>query len=166
MHNVFRQRYSLPYTAVEIRAEKVRYDGANYFCCSIMYFPIGAPSVYSQDLPAVPRDATHVSDDGLNGIRDEEDHDLMTGREEELTGDTFNGASNPRQPSPLKELTSVDAVQPNQHDTPKGQAGLMGMQSARSGQIFATITTDSITVWQSRVRNRSLHCEARLTTVA
>lgn len=117
-----------------------------------MYFPIGAPSVYSQDLPSNPRNANYVLQDGLDIRRDNGTGELIPGLGNESDTPSTTSASNTQQSSPSIDGLQQDGSQPGSGNAPSASFhGLVGMQSARNGQIFATITADSITVWQVKV---------------
>ena len=120
-----------------------------------MYFPIGAPSVYSQDLPNIRRDANHVVQDGLDEKKkNEARNELIPGLNEDTGPSTPSAApGTPRSQnnSPSVNGSRRDGTMQAHRSRPTSSLGLAGMQSARSGQLFATITSDSITIWQAKV---------------
>ena len=110
-----------------------------------MYFPIGAPSVYSQDLPTKPRDADGVLQDGLETTRKGNNGELISGVGSDSDTTNSTSASDTLRSNSSDRLNRQDDAGTGRYD------GLVGMQSSRSGQIFATITFDSITIWQAKV---------------
>ncbi|KAL9081805.1 MAG: hypothetical protein Q9159_007012 [Coniocarpon cinnabarinum] len=109
-----------------------------------MYFPLGAPSVYSQDVPTRPRETSQVSNDGVDAGALVGQGTLISDRvdESQTLGDepTFSGQSPP---------SSQDSQLEND-GTGLYHRGLTGLQASRNGHIFATITGDTITVWQTK----------------
>lgn len=116
-----------------------------------MYWPIGAPTVYEQDLAG--GDFHHAIDDSSS--------------KEANSQDLISGPSTTQSEESLEPLPAIEDI--NGHGTPmlggekhgilshkhleqpQKDSGIIAMQPSRSGQIFATITLDALTIWEARV---------------
>ena len=113
-----------------------------------MYFPLGAPSVYSHDLPSRPRDANQFLQDGLFDQQNASTAELVPG-----LGPPTDAPIQDSSASAQEQASVRPRVQDGQAcgDHKQREHSLIGMQASRSGHVFATISSDTITVWQTKV---------------
>lgn len=131
-----------------------------------MYWPIGAPSVYEQDIPTLKSDVTN---DGLPRSPSQQPESLIPDLEKHSVADSNslqnlepatngtgvgshgshldhrldrNGSANERPQRDYFKLKS------NESDG----STILGVKSSRAGHIFATITREALTVWQTKVK--------------
>lgn len=122
-----------------------------------MYWPVGAPRVYAAAHEKSARSAGSANEStskaGLTDDRNEE-HDV----EQEGRGG-INSAKEDDSQTP--RILSREQLQARERSLPDGESevtqpqeygdNIIGLQVARNGQIFATITSTDLTVWQTRV---------------
>jgi RAB6A-GEF complex partner protein 1 len=144
-----------------------------------MYWPIGTPRVYATSSNQASHLAVVVSHDGLPNPSSRSSPDQA--RSSLLAADSIRpGQEDLDLPTPVTPLTpAVQSIEDDDHDgrgfaaSPFRQVSasipvgdpILALKVSRIGHIFATITSTSITIWQTKVREarespqgRSLTC--------
>ncbi len=103
-----------------------------------MYWPIGGPRAYEQELPNHPSQLSH---DGINGP---EKKSIRTISQDAIV---YNGPSR----SPVDQTTKKNSWETTSIPDQEDNGDIIGMRVARQGHLFATITFSSLTVWQTKV---------------
>ncbi|KAK0932541.1 WD40 repeat protein [Friedmanniomyces endolithicus] len=105
-----------------------------------MYWPLGAPKAYSLSKHATAPARTSHSDDGVE--------------RSSASATTFRsslGGAADQEPKTVGEGSQRNGTQPNGGDLPDGSSNeILSAKLARSGDIFATITRSTLTVWQAK----------------
>lgn len=102
-----------------------------------MYWPIGAPRVYAVSAVGRTPAGLHAGSDETNESISEhdgapvDDQDRKTNAQEH--GDEIPDEDNPRAPLQKEKQAIID------------------LKVARQGHLFATITSDTLTIWQTQV---------------
>ncbi|KAK0795026.1 WD40 repeat protein [Friedmanniomyces endolithicus] len=108
-------------------------------CCA-MYWPLGAPKAYSLSKHATAPVRTSRSDDGVE--------------RSSASATTFRnslGGAADQEAKTVEEGSQRNGTQPNGGDLPDGSSNeILSAKLARSGDIFATITHSTLTVWQAK----------------
>lgn len=129
-----------------------------------MYWPVGVPSVYEQDLPLDNRPVSH---DGLDAIHEEGPQESLkpphtAHASSALDDDGISPTSTPPVPdAPEDQLTRARlAKHTRKHsrspslNTPALQiydkGDIIDARPSRSGHLFATITRTSLAIWQTK----------------
>lgn len=102
-----------------------------------MYWPIGAPTIYEQDLV----DDLTTSEDGLSGTIHEETSETLD--------DEGEGNGQHERPS------TSGGVRAKRNDARNAQV-ILAMSSSRTGNLLATMTEQRISIWQTKVRSPSI----------
>lgn len=106
-----------------------------------MYWPNGVPRVYAVNGPDIAR----VSDDGHH--RNEQSSDTERRSSTEISEQDVGNSETPsNQENGSKTEPLPDADTPNWEDE-----AIHGLCVSRAGNMFATITESSISLWQTRV---------------
>ncbi|KAK0337029.1 WD40 repeat protein [Friedmanniomyces endolithicus] len=105
-----------------------------------MYWPLGAPKAYSLSKHATAPATTLYSDGGV----------ATPGATAVTTRSGLGGAAD-EETGTLKESTQRNGTSTNGGDLPNGSSNeFLSAKLARSGDIFATITRSTLTVWQAK----------------
>jgi RAB6A-GEF complex partner protein 1 len=134
-----------------------------------MYWPIGAPRIYAASDNRIPKDRALKSGDGANTQQSgDSDHVSAVGTTGEAgssgvdVGNEDAESTISREEREQNEERSSHLNQPLENSlnlgrpqTPGGSVsgGIIGLRVSRNGLMFATITTDVLTIWQTRVRS-------------
>lgn len=115
-----------------------------------MYWPVGAPKVYSLSKRATADVRTTRSNDGLEqtGTSQGASHAGLVGGEAEVSGGNIEDAAPPK-------LSGHGDANGAVHDADTVGSGaedseILSAKLSRGGGIFATITRSSLTVWQAK----------------
>lgn len=131
-----------------------------------MFWPIGSPRVYATSQRQLPRERHITSNDGVNS---EAPPAAVNGKRHE-TAPAYADAD-AAQPKPLGDNAEHDAPvtqgpngsAPQASSTTNGavqgtdaetdvDGEIIALRVARNGQLFATITRSTLTIWQTKVR--------------
>ena len=126
-----------------------------------MYWPIGAPRIYAASDNKTPKG--HAPDDGPNiqqsgisggveavGTVDEtvgSGVDVGNGETGSKAGEKDDENDNHLNQRPGDGLSLSGPQTPSSN----GSGGIIGLRVSRNGFMFATITTTTLTIWQTRV---------------
>lgn len=133
-----------------------------------MYWPIGAPRVYAASTVAAPKNLTQESDD--DATTPSSSPPLSDDTAAQIAGTPPTGlcagseterSISPPDGAPLDDQdgrTEVQKHEVKRHDkgdpktsTQKEKEAIIDLKVARQGHLFATITSDALTVWQTQV---------------
>jgi hypothetical protein len=98
-----------------------------------MYWPLGAPRSYAQQLPL---ELSQITNDVLA----------------KASTPSADGAAQEEDAAPLNE----QAEKKDETEPSPDHGKILCMRMTRHGDIFATITSSSLTVWQTHVRQDTL----------
>jgi RAB6A-GEF complex partner protein 1 len=135
-----------------------------------MYWPIGAPRIYAATKHERDDEQQTTSDDGSTtptlrnkSLERGQNGDSALNDDEEDTEQAHSHGSKQKEPTPRKSEVAAgkEASKSNgtfSDDAEKDPGGqIVGIAVARSGHMFITITSSTLTVWQTKVNNESLH---------
>ena len=131
-----------------------------------MYWPIGAPRIYEQQLPTK---LASTSDDGLDTsrrARKSKSGDRRVKEERERSssanpGPTSISELDRNDDSPRGDLSPENGQNSKAEDDAKANddGSILCLRVPRTGHTFATITRNSLTVWQTKVFEQSSNHE-------
>jgi|SRR5579862_7888091 len=132
-----------------------------------MYWPIGAPRIYAASDNRRPKDQAFKSGDSANTQQSvNSDHVSAIGATGETrssgvdvgNGDVESSISGEEREQNDKRSSHLNQPLENglnwgRPETPSSSVsgGIIGLRVSRNGLMFATITTDILTIWQTRV---------------
>ena len=116
-----------------------------------MYWPIGAPRSYEQQLPTKH---AILSDDGYARSRSKSAEGKRTAKNE--NGDVPEGAEQGEEASQKVDAESYPEPDNEEAANKSDDGGIIGVRVSRVGSTFATITKTSLTVWQTKVCSHGL----------
>lgn len=126
-----------------------------------MYWPIGAPRNYAQQLPL---ELSHAEEDDTqesHRIAVTEAHDAHEGADSEHAGNEGNSHTpqhSEAEKSPVHRVNGGAIAQERQDSRISIDDGkILSMRVSRHGHLFATITSSSLTVWQAQVGYKNIH---------
>ena len=135
-----------------------------------MYWPIGAPRIYAASNHALSREPTLLASDDADSKASLLESSLPdSDRDSEavvaVTGEPKEGGRTAQDPATKGKNKEVSDPQ-SRPDTPRDRDGvedgsdapltqddgaIIALRASRSGHLFATITTTTLTIWQTRV---------------
>ena len=130
-----------------------------------MYWPIGAPSIYEQDL-RIPDGA--LSDDGLNQSTQQKSESLIPDLEKQNVSPSgsppddeggTNGISTDDDGPQTQSQEDTNGFvggtfkekSPGVNAQRRDDSAIIGVKSSRTGHLFVTITRTTLSVWQTKV---------------
>jgi hypothetical protein len=132
-----------------------------------MYWPIGAPRIYAASNNAAQSQIHESDDDAESRVTTESSGSVVeTTYFEREDGDKEEGPSIPA--TPITPITpATPGIMPVEHDhehssssiqrqigpslTEAGKLPLLSLRASKTGHLFAVITSNSLTVWQTTV---------------
>lgn len=155
---------SSPRVALPRRAEAEDEDGA-----VAMYWPLGTPRLYATSSSRAPAFKLVLSNDGLSSASQSSLTTNSGPSYSHSQSANYDHADLLPPPTPITPITPITpAVQSVEHDdyssnfplpeSPSGDENsiplkdpLLALRVSRNGNLFAVITSTSITVWQTKV---------------
>ena len=126
------------------------------------YWPISSPSVFAATKNTTP-ERTSVSHDGTDGAsqsrRDDTfacDTESNNGTEDTESTEGDGGVKGEEQEQKARRASSLD-----QYAEDDVHGDIIAIRVTRSGQLFATLTRSTLTIWQTKVR-QMLRCSQAL----
>lgn len=126
-----------------------------------MYWPLGAPRSYAQQLPL---ELSKLSSDGLKAlvaVQGRNTPEVVDKQEDSEETLAENGVGKGEQQESISsqgqenESSRHEEAQDSAHEQPgvADDGRVISMRASRHGHLFATITSSSLTVWQTQVRS-------------
>lgn len=119
-----------------------------------MYWPIGAPRIYSDQGAATQEasdDDEESSDEGGNPVAGEPTLDANGNARDEIA--LISGPPTPATPNTEHGINDLQTPTTPRFPLPAATRPVRAFEVARSGHLFAVITDRALTIWQSKVRD-------------
>lgn len=114
------------------------------------YWPISSPSVFAATKNTNP-ERTPISHDGIDEVSQSErdiasESDVTTGTDEDTSEDGLGEAKEEE-----KQQANLQSTVPDQFVEDDVHGEIIAIRVTRSGQLFATLTRTTLTIWQTKV---------------